>query len=445
MVAVLLMLCGCGNSDEPPPTNTLSEYLPIAAGYNVVIMSFDALRADALGVYGYNRPTSPNIDAFAKQALVFDNAVTAGKDTPTSFVSAFTGEFPFRVFRGWELQHVPTLAASFNDAGYVTAAFMHNVQLVSERGFAQGFDHFDTLHSSRVSDGTVIDEVTTWVEDRSEEPFLLWVHFISPHAPYEYREFATDLYVSGYEGPFKKSSGTKISPQEVDNAADRRRLRDLYDGEVLYADRLFGRMIRVLKRHGAWNNSIIVLTADHGEAFGEHGEYGHDTLYTEVLQVPLIIRHPGAQKAGRTDMLYSNIDLYPTLATMLKVPHPDYMDGVSMVSSPWEKRPLLSVAMTSEDYRALAVRAGNDKLIVECVSEEGLRPVALFDLGADPREENNVLAQRPATVELLLGHLHDLAGEQPCETLLRATQGKSIETDMSDERLEQLRSLGYIQ
>ncbi|HER19522.1 MAG TPA: methyltransferase domain-containing protein, partial [Chromatiales bacterium] len=191
-VTCLLLLSGCGDGGNPdaqspaePRPNTLAEYLPIEPGYNVVVISFDALRADALGTYGYDRPTSPNIDAFAEESLVFERASVAGQATPSSFASAFTGELPFRVFRGWKLAHVPTMAAAFKDAGYTTAGIMNNVQLMTERHFDQGFDHYDMLDIP--NDREVIERTKQWFEGRPDKPFLLWTHFISPHTPYTYR------------------------------------------------------------------------------------------------------------------------------------------------------------------------------------------------------------------------------------------------------------------
>lgn len=442
----MLALAACGGEQPPEQAarpNTLDQYLPIEAGYNVVIISFDALRADALGTYGYERPTSPRIDAFAEESLVFENASVAGQATPTSFASIFTGELPFRVFRGWNLAHVPTMAAAFESAGYATAGIMNNVQLVTERGFKQGFQHYEVLNEPR--DQVVLEKARAWMEQRPSKPFMLWTHFISPHTPYTYRGFAKDFYDPDYEGPLKRSSGANLKPEDTPTDADRKRLRDLYDGEVLFADRLFGRMIDLLKENGIWEDTIVVLTSDHGEEFLDHGGYGHHKLHREVLRVPMIIRHPRAAQAGRTDMLYLNTDLFPTLATMLDLEYPDYIDGMSLVSSPWQGRPLISVAMTEKDHQAFAVRVRDEKLITGCSRKRGAEPRALYDLSADPAEQDNLLAQRPEAVELLMGHLKDAAGEKPCAAIYDALAGKSIEDGLDEERIEQLRSLGYIQ
>lgn len=443
-------LAGCGGGDNqngaegPPPPNTLAEYLPIGGGHDVVVISFDALRAGELGVYGYERPTSPNVDAFAKDALVFDNAITAGKDTPTSFASAFSGELPFRVFRGWHLQHVPTLASTFSAAGYTTAAILHNAQLAPERGFNEGFDHYDFVRS-RLSDDEVVKRADTWLANRPDGRFLLWVHFLSPHTPYVYRDFAKDFYDPDYQGPFMHSSGSRLGPEDVPTKADHDRLRNLYDGEVRYLDRSFAKVIQSLKAHGAWDNSIVIVTADHGEAFGEHNAYGHDRVYREVLHIPLIIRHPDAAATGRTEMRYSNVDLLPTLATMLGVKHPKYLDGVSLVSSPYEKRPFVSVAMTNKNYHAFGVRVGTDKMVVKCSPRSRAERIGLYDHATDAVEQNDILQAHPDTADLLFEFLQDQAGDKPCHAIRDAVQGKSIEEGLSDERIEELRSLGYIQ
>ena len=136
LLGLLFVLCGCQQST---PLGEALEGKPIR---NVIVISFDALRADALGVYGYDRGTSPNIDRWAQRAVVFDRAYASAQATPTSFAGAFTGRYPFRVFRGWQLEDEATLAASFKAAGYHTAFLANNIQVMAERGFGEGFDHY---------------------------------------------------------------------------------------------------------------------------------------------------------------------------------------------------------------------------------------------------------------------------------------------------------------
>ena len=211
LCTALLVAVGCGPPD-------LRRALPERPGVNVLIITFDALRADHLGAYGYDRPVSPRLDAFAERAVVFESARVGGQATPTSFASAFTGFYPHRVFRKWKLDAPATLAGVFQRAGYRTGAFLHNIQLVRKRGFDAGFENFRVMPFAPEDKFTEVP--LGWLRqhvgvtgEADPRPFLLWVHYISPHEPYKYVESAAHLYSPGYRGIYVESSKVNVTPE----------------------------------------------------------------------------------------------------------------------------------------------------------------------------------------------------------------------------------------
>lgn len=434
LVSLLLGAC----SDGLEMREGVAAYFPEGEGkYNVLVVSFDALRSDSLGTYGYSRPTSPNIDAFASRALVFENAYSSAQSTPTSFASAWTGKLPFRVFRGWNLNDTDTLAANFSAAGYKTVGYTDNQQLMTERGFAIGFDDYLLLESG--DDEELMELSLRWLEDNHKQQFFGWFHFLSPHTPYEYREMATQFYHADYEGRFKKTTKGKF---EVHNEEELKRVRDLYDGEIYYADSLFQQLMQQLQRLGIDKNTIVVLTSDHGEEFMDHGGIQHNTVYEEVIRIPMIIYHPAMIKAGRTDLPYSNVDLFKTLLSLVGIPTEKITDGVNLLKPVPVQRPVIITAMTSKDKRQFGMIVENHKYHLDCRPEFAER---LYNLETDAGEKNDISLDHPEVLEHLFTTLELIAGGDPCEVMQAAVAGKNVASDLSEEQLERLKSLGYIQ
>lgn len=431
----VLLLPGC--SREPA---TVDAYLEQFDGdFNVLIVSFDALRADALGIYGYPLRSSPRIDEWAEGALRFDNFYTAGRSTPTSFASAFSGHYPFRVFRKWKFETGQTIAEVMKAAGYSTFGVFNNVQLSEERGFDRGFDHF-RLVSDR-SDLEVIEEAQAAMETFGDDRFFGWVHFISPHSPYDVRSDSSHLYSEDYSDLPEELTGARPEP---DSAEGRRIIRELYDGEVFYLDQLFGRILDLLEQHGVQDRTMVLLTSDHGEEFGEYGRFRHGTVHEPVIRVPLVVHIPGA---GRPDdavqRLHVNTDLLPTLADLVGVEHAPRLDGVSMLDNQPTQRLGLFFGMTDRAKYMAASRLESMKLIVSCPPPAFNE--SLYDLDADPNETEDVILDYPAKAGELFDAMSTVIGGDPCEVLDDASKGAEITRDLDEEAIEELRSLGYIQ
>jgi len=433
LLLLLLLTAGC---DSSAPPASLAKELPVHRGLNVLVVSFDALRADALGVYGYARPTSPNLDRFAEEALVFERAYAAAPVTPTSFAAAFTGQLPLRVFTGWKLLETDTLAGAFSDAGYYSFALLNNVQLVAERNFQQGFSRYEVVD---LPEEELLRQAMQRIDEAADRRFLGWVHFISPHTPYQRREMARAFYDDGYTGRFEQSAPERF---EVSNEAELQRARDLYDGEVFFGDHLFGRLIDHLRSRGLLDETLVVVTSDHGEEFMEHGGLQHRGQHEEVIRIPLLIRHPDVARGSRTDTPYLNVDLLPTLAAIAGIPAPDVPDGRDLTRGWRDERLLVSIGMTRKDLRQLSGTRGRDKLIVTCRPEYGEK---LFDLATDPREAQDRIGEAPDLARALRDALEQRVVGEPCRAIDMAMGGRAAERSLTPAQIEKLKALGYLQ
>lgn len=437
----LVVLSACNdagrNMVEHKDMTAAFEAVPQEA--NILFVSFDALRADMLGVYGNPKRLSPNIDRWAQRGIIFERFMVAAQATPTSFAAAFTGQYPFRLFRQWNLMETQTLAKIMKKAGRSTFGIFHNVQLVDERNFGQGFDDYEVLNQE--TEEFIIERAAELLEKHGDQPFFGWVHFISPHAPYDRRDMASHLYSESYEGPFEQTSGPRPFPE---TEADIKRVQELYEGEVYYLDHLFQRMLNLLDRLDLSESTIIILTADHGEEFGEHGNFGHDALYDEIVRVPLIIRVPGySGETMRIEDPHMNTDFLPTLAELTGAEHVALADGVDMLAPHDAGRPLILTAMTNNDRYSMAVAHEDKKLIVECPPPEFKE--RLFDLVLDPAEQSDRILDEPQRAGELFDTMAETIGGDPCEVIKNAVRGADIRDNLDEETIEKLKSLGYIQ
>lgn len=404
----------------------------------VVLISIDTLRADRLGTYGYTtRPTSPNLDALARLSVVFERAYAPAPWTVPSLAGLMTGRYPVEVgaYTNADVlaDEAVTLAELFRAQGYATATFNTHALLVSERaGFRQGFDVVAPEHLAplledehKASFSAVEGDLMRWLDTHAKRPFFLWVHDMSPHLP-----------------------PTAGNPHLQEPGWTR------YDAEVRYADALVGRILRRLAELGVGENLLIIVTADHGEAFGdEHGLIGHqDVMYDEVLRVPLLIGAPRFEPR-RVETPVELIDLFPTLAALARLPLPPNVRGESLVplldgeAALRRRAEAFHMRFFFEDdaHHWLAVRDREWKLLAK-----------LRDIGRDDRPGWNVDA--PETYFELYrvaddpGELNDLYETHPDEVARLAGILRAWTTSLTappprptvdDTTREHLRALGY--
>ena len=396
---------------------------------NLLFVSIDTLRADHLGAYGYRRPTSPNIDAFARGAVVFENASSSSSWTLPSLVSLMTSLYPSThgcttVQTRLDPSHA-TLAEILRDAGYDTALVGGHLFLGSSYGLTQGFTHVDAeivQTDSTRSSPEVADEGVAWLERKAAVadgvPWMLWLHFFDPHD--EYLEHAG----------ISEAFGTRTD-------------RDRYDGEIAFTDLHVGRVLDALARLGFERDTIVVLVADHGEEFGEHGNSGHGyTLYQEVVHVPLIVRAPG-WTPRRVAPLVPTVDLLPTLLELVGLAPPREVEGRSLLpllcEDPADRREALSEVSwhAGQDMRALHV--GGFKFVDHGLG--GQRLALLFDLANDADEMCDAGPQHVLLLQALIGAL---SARLEHAALLARGYESSAPSALSPEEDERLRKLGYI-
>lgn len=321
-----------------------------AARPNVIFILVDALRADHVSAYGYERPTTPNLDAFMAGGTRFDEATTPSSWTFPSNAAMLTGRMPRRIrMNDWASLSaaVPPeelmLAEALRNGGYRTVGFVNNFFLDQQFGMAQGFDHYERLVSSEMA-GDLNTMAFDWLDANrpglSNQPLFLFMYYYDPHTVYDPPPPYDTLYDPNYTGPLTSDvyqHGQQVVAGDiVPTPRDIRHLLALYDGEITYWDHHLGQFLSRLAAEGLLNNSLVVVTSDHGQMFGEHDKWVHrNSLYEEVLRVPLFIYYPGVAPAGAIDTPVFTGDLMPTILDLAGLPVPGGLDGQSL-------RPLLA-------------------------------------------------------------------------------------------------------
>ena len=319
---------------------------------NVVLLTLDALRADHVSAYGYERETTPNLDAFAEGGIRFENAYSLSTHTREAIPGLLSGRYPSEcVTDDYELD-TDTVASRLRKTEFTTGAFHSNPYVSRAYGFDRDFDTFDddlylgrhklvalaqraldkvrNRHYARAEE---INERALEFVDSTEEPFFLWVHYMDPHGPYspprEYQEVFHDEYV-GMKWAQEMYKRAVIEDPESITADERREMVNLYDEEIRYADEQLGRFLDELESRGLLKETLVILTADHGDAFGERGYFGHPRrLDGELLRVPLVVRWPGVS-AREVETPVSLADVVPTVLAAAGV-NGDGLSGESLV------------------------------------------------------------------------------------------------------------------
>jgi arylsulfatase A-like enzyme len=370
---------------------------PEPARPNLLVIGIDTLRADRLGCYGYPRPTSPNIDALAKDAVLFEQAISQAPWTLPAFASMFTGLLPSTHGagrgKGWTCDRMrpghDTLAVLLRQAGWRTASYVTNGWVSSGAGMTEGIDPADT-YAWLESDKTQAAAMK-WIREHRDERFFMFLHAVDPHAPYEPSEKdRTAVGVRVDEATIRRIADTTANKRPLAelSPSDRAAVSDLYDAEVHQVDRRLGELFAMLKELDLFDRTIIVVVSDHGEELLDHGRLGHGhTLFDELLHVPLIVRFPGGRWAGRVPAQVRTMDLFPTLLQALDLPVPDGLDAQSLlpVVRNEPEAPLPAVAPAEflwEGHEVKAVRRPTAKVLLTPATGE----LRWYDLAKDPKE-----------------------------------------------------------
>jgi arylsulfatase A-like enzyme len=411
------------------------------SGPDVILISLDTLRADHLSAYGYERPTSPNLDALAAGGYRFDTAVSQAPWTRPSHRSMLRGQYP--------LSHgpieAPPLPLTLWRAGYRTAAFTGGGQMSFRFGFHEGFETFRQTDWVR-SPSTVTD----WIDADPERSFFLLLHTFEIHDPYDHSSFAKGLP----SGRFRPGYGQKRwwSTRDTEySQAEKDYVEALYDSGILFTDEALGRLFAALRERGLFERAIVIVTSDHGEQFWDHGSWRHGSnVYDEMLLVPLIVHLPPGLGAGEPGRIIRQqvalVDLVPTVLDLLDLPLPEGIQGRSL-------RPLLEGGEPAEPVPAFAehtnisreskaLRAGRLKLIYSYPrSGDPLQPQAieLYDLDADPGETRNLARDQPPLARLLEAELKAILVGAPAPTF-----DEEVPADIDPQLRRELEALGYL-
>ena len=421
---------GCDDKARDPE---IGEGSPVRRP-NVLIYLVDTLRADRLGCYGYDRPTSPSLDSFAAEATLFETAIGQSSWTRASMASIFTGVWPpTHGTTGWKHQlpdDFETLVEVLDEAGYQTAAFVGNPQITIRYGFGQGFDRFAREIKRPSSDYTQM--ATKWLDAlTSREPWFIYVHTMDPHAPYRPPEpFMSEFAPNDDQIPTWKPRWKW--PEEVLPF-----FSDRYDGEVAFNDSSFGDLLLGLGERGLYEDTLIVFTSDHGEEFREHGRWRHgENLHAETLNVPLIIRFPGQSTAKRVTMPAQHIDLMPTILEYVGLEIPSVVQGRSLLGAHKLEGEIYSHLFLSGFPLFHSVVDGEWKLIRR-LDEDGTETCQLFNWRVDPGETHDLAAEEPERTASLI--------ERLAEKMVEDIETEVEEIPLTEELQEELEALGYLQ
>lgn len=467
LVLGILLAVACGETPPTPASSAEADLVFPQAG--LILISIDTLRADRLGCYGYDKETSPILDGIAKESVLFTQVYSNSPKTASSHMSLFTSMTPtthgvtnMSGRLGITLTQLSpnrqTLGQVLNKAGYWNAAVTCGGNLHPGMGFARGFK--SRFVSSLMPIEQTVDQTLRFADhaqNLSAPPFL-FIHTYEVHAPYlppaPYQERFALRPTPLLESAVKEMSA---KPREKLNLAaldlwehkesfgpdDARYLSDLYDAEIAHTDSELGRLLKGLRERGILDRSILVILSDHGEEFGEHGDFEHDQLYSEHLHVPLILRLPGGVLGGsRVEDLASLIDVMPTLLELLDLPAPQTIQGRSLVSAMQEQQPE-SIPVLSEhvmfpgQYRA-TLRSQNRSVMF--FEEEGR--LETYDLVADPGQSQD-LGDDPESASLRDAlHTRLVASFSIREQLDDQQAGQPLAID--EETRRQLIELGYV-
>ena len=310
------------------------------SGPNVILIVPDALRADHLGCYGYSRPTSPQIDKFAADALIFEKAISNAPWTKPSMGSVFTSIYPHEHQAFSWMDNLPdeclTIAEVFRNRNYDTFAIQTNPAITEKHNFRQGFQYYREMVLEKGE--VVTSSFNSWVKKHKKKPFFAYLHYMDTHVPYNApKEFSQIFKIKDdalfIPGEFQTIDVRLLGEMGL-SIRDKQSLVNLYDAAIKYFDSNFEKIVDNLKKLGILNNTIIILTSDHGEEFWEHDGFAHGhTVYNELLHVPLIIGYIPHLPKKRIKSYVQLLDLFPTILSLVGIKSDFKLRGTDLASA----------------------------------------------------------------------------------------------------------------
>lgn len=445
---------------------------PSGTRANVLLISIDSLRSDHLHAYGYRRETSPVMDGIGRAGVRFDTMVSASSWTLPAHVTLLTAQPPVQhevsSVRTRLSEEVVTLAEVLEAQGYDTAAFVSGPFLRPIYGYDQGFDVYDESVVGRGKNAHVgltsprllrltEDWLSAWKNRTPRQPFFVFLHMWDPHYDYAPPAPYDTMFDPDYDGDmdgsrFAKNPGVHagMDPRDLEHIVA------LYDGEIRYTDEHIGRLLDTLREIGVYDETLVVVTSDHGEEFFEHGQKGHaKTLYEEIVRIPLLLQYPERVPPGQViEEQVRLMDVAPTILGLARVPRPAGFGTGSRDEhrerdlSPWlaggaprEAFPrLYGFSSSSLMGKQVAVRSPDTKLILY-ENRKGNRRREVFDLEVDSAETRNLSPVGP--LPDAARRLKDEADGWVAEMSPRQAAVDRMELDR--KQVESLRALGYVE
>lgn len=451
------IVAGCPAKSAPKPVR------------NVILISIDTLRADHLSCYGYRFPTSPRIDAFAGRGARFEKAISSSGWTLPAHMTMLTGFDPIEHRTdgypnpGKSSPPMDTLAQILERNGIETAAFVGGGYLWPKAGFKRGFRKYSSK-GRHFTDN--IENARAWVRDHKDERFFLFFHGYDVHRPYSPSEKNARLFSGEYKGKFNVAKLSADWPRPSDE--DLRFVISQYDAEIRDVDDLLGDLLAEWEKMGLLDDTLVVITSDHGDEFYEHGQVYHaHSLYDELLHVPLIMVGPGVAPGVHSRQV-GLIDITPTILSAMGFgAETERMQGIDLMpvargdAAPPERLILSSLVFSEHPYAIAAIRGEDWKLI--SWETAGMRDrkfppkrkeythkfrldrfqdfEELFNLRDDPLEQKDVAAQHPETRNELVSVLMTRLREREDG---RRAQKKKKDVELSPKEIEDLKALGYL-
>lgn len=461
IVALAAILTACGLPsipDAPEPANGRP---------NILLISLDTVRRDALGTYGDGAEASdtPRLDELARESVVFEQAYAPIPFTLSSHMTLFTGLAPdvhgVLGRRHRLAEDVTTLPRHLADAGWSTHGYVTNEWMKADFGFGRGFDHYERVPHGLTYAERVNERALTTLDDApGDRPWFLFLHYLDAHSdfqrtghnlPYHTPDAdRSDLGIAADDPRFcddqgecatafllaADDHGRSIEPDLLSST------KALYARGVRYLDRHIGALFDALRQRGLYDDTLIIVLADHGEEFREHGRFIHSQAFEECVSVPLMVKLPGGRSAGRRIAgPVSHQDLLPTLLEWLGLPDDGASQGSSLVhvleGATHEGHEIL---VRDKNRRRYGLRRGRFKVLRDYEADT----VALYDLEVDPGETRDLAALRPGIRDGLLNQLEDRLRRDRERANQIGTGSASEDEMLTPEERERLKAIGYV-
>ncbi len=415
----LLFITACNGPEGSDSTPDDSELLPASDQLNLIIVLVDTLRADHMSLYGYERETTPFLDSWIPDRVLFDVAISQSFWTAPSVASVMTGlltpghsccqsggdesndytELP---------QNFTTLAEHLTASGYQTRAIYNSGIYGYYPGFDQGFEGFKDAHEAF---GSESDQALEWLDTRSDDrPFFLFLHYMDPHTEYSSTGPWSSMFTEGIDSDV---AGTEeqitawSNGTEQPSDADIERVIGLYDGEIVSFDTKFSFLWTGLTERNLSAETVVVLLSDHGEQFNEHGGWLHLDLWQENIRVPVVIS-AASLSPRHVETPIQTIDLVPGIAALLDVEPLAQWQGRDLGAYLLDDEPLEEISILSGSGKKFALTRPDGKKFSSIL---GTGQEWLFDLNNDPNEEINLLAAEPELAAEMLAEMEALIDE----------------------------------